>query len=286
MTQTSDRPAPVFVIGSARSGTTALAYALATHSALWTSAETQFLFKLFGNDRAIAAYEDAQRETAEEWLGVEHVSRSEFLGALGQGIDALLRSRAGRCGWIDHTPHYVHMADTLAELFPTARFVHILRDGRHVVDSMIHFGDRIDGDETRLADLPLWSADFTEACQAWATSVRAGLDFCTRNPGRSRTVVSEELTARPREQFAMLLGFLGLPSEPGPAYWWTTQRVNSSFASTKRPAGSGWRTWTPAQHDTFDRYCGELLTEHGLAAAAGGERDPARQLLQPQPRAA
>lgn len=260
--------APVFVIGSARSGTTALAYALATHSALWTSAESQFLSTLFGNDRANMAFDNAYRDTVEEWLAVQRVDRAEFLGSLGLGVDALFRSRSGGRGWVDHTPHYVYMADTLAEMFPTARFVHILRDGRSVVDSMIHFGDRLDGDEQRLADLPAWSSDFTEACQAWATSVRAGLDFGNRHPGRCRTVVNEDVSARPREHFAMLLRFLGLPPEPGPANWWATHRINSSFVRNGRGTvpESGWRSWSTSRREIFERYAGDLLTSHGLAA--------------------
>jgi Sulfotransferase family len=263
--------APVFIIGSPRSGTTALAYALATHSALWTSAETQFLSTLFGNGRANGAFEDAYRNTVEEWLAAQRVTRAEFLASLGVGIDALICSRSGGRSWIDHTPHYVYMADTLAEMFPTARFIHILRDGRRVTDSMIHFGDRLNGDESRLAELPMWSLDFIEACLAWATSVRAGLDFCGRHPGRCRTVVNEDVTARPREHFEMLLRFLGVPYEPGPVKWWATQRVNSSFV----PDGTiplpepGWRTWSAERRDIFERYAGGLIANHGLAMDAG-----------------
>ena len=50
----------------------------------------------------------------------------------------LTRTSNGR-RWIDQTPANTLVVDRLAEMFPGARFLHILRDGRRVVHSMINF---------------------------------------------------------------------------------------------------------------------------------------------------
>jgi hypothetical protein len=260
---------PVFVIGSPRSGTTALAFALACHSALWTSGESQFLFELFGDGRAEAAFQRAQRPPRDKWLSAQHVGRAEYLRSLGLGIDSLFRGRSGGRRWIDHTPHYVHMADTLAEMFPTSQFIHIVRDGRRVVDSMVHFGDRLEATGQDPAGRPRWASDFAEACRTWAASVQAGVDFCTRQPVRSRMVVNEDLLADPQGEMRRLQRFLGLPYEPRPGWWIATQRINSSFPAATRNSGpanrTGWQSWTPAQRTIFRTYAAELLAAHGLA---------------------
>ncbi|MFE9451621.1 sulfotransferase family protein [Streptomyces sp. NPDC006739] len=261
--------APVFIVGSPRSSTNALAYALATHTALWTSGESRFLAELFGHDRVDWVYDRAYRSPGQHWLAMQGVTREEFLRSLGAGIDALFRSRTDGRRWIDHTPPYVFIADILADMFPTAHFIHIIRDGRRVVDSMINFGKRPDAHDGEGVELPLWATDFNEACLTWASSVRAGLEFCSRFPGRARTVVSEDLTARPEAEFAMLLRFLGLPYEPGPAQWLSTHRINSSYQASDRGRTAadqnGWHTWSAAQQRIFDQYAAQLLTLHGIA---------------------
>jgi Sulfotransferase family len=274
MVTASDQPhvdpavawAPIFVMGSPRSGTTALALALAAHSALWTSGETHFIFDLFGTGQAEAAFARSQQEPREQWLAAQHVDRAEFLRSLGLGIDSLMRSRSVGRRWIDHTPHHVFMADTLADLFPTAQFIHVIRDGRRVVDSMQHFAQRVVGADAAATDLPPWAGDFTEACRAWASSVQAGLRFCVRHPVRSRTVVNEDMAGAPREHFAMLQRFLGLPEEPGPAGWFSTRRINSSFPG--RTHDHGWQRWTTTQQETFERYAADVMTAYGLAREA------------------
>ncbi len=47
---------PVFIIGSPRSGTSVLAWALAQHKDFWTAGETDFLFHLFGQGRLETAW--------------------------------------------------------------------------------------------------------------------------------------------------------------------------------------------------------------------------------------
>lgn len=73
-------------------------------------------------------------------------STAEFLptGALGVGevlqrIVAEYARRKGEQGfsfWIDHTPRNLRHASALLKLFPEARFIHIVRDGRAVASSV------------------------------------------------------------------------------------------------------------------------------------------------------
>ena len=58
------------------------------------------------------------------------------------------KSRGKR--WVDQSPSYTLIASELARLFPDAQFLHIVRDGRRVVNSMIRSGF----EEPWASDLP------------------------------------------------------------------------------------------------------------------------------------
>jgi len=85
---------PIFVIGSPRSGTSALGWALGQHSQLVTLVESSILEVLFSGQYAEKAYETAKaRPNGRNWVMQYDVSQSEFLGYLGAGLNALMASR-------------------------------------------------------------------------------------------------------------------------------------------------------------------------------------------------
>lgn len=276
---------PVFVIGCPRSGTTALARALGEHSELWTSHESYFLHGLFGDGRPAAVHGRQRARSAPGWLITEEVDRAEFLAYVGAGLNALYTSRSGGRRWIDQTPMYTLMADDLAELFPDAQFVHILRDGRDVVESMVHFLSRFDGRPEARRHVPAWAADFDASCRTWVDYVAHAARFAADHPGRTTTVVNDDLAADPAGGFAELFAFLGVAAEGGPADYLATRRVNSSFGEGGATPRRGER-WSHEQRARFVGVCGDTMVELGLAdddeldrwawaAAPGAPRAPA-----------
>lgn len=263
-------PDPVFVVGSPRSGTTALARALGHHRGLWTSHESYVVHQLYGHDRARQAWQrDAERKQAPSWLKTEEVEREEFLGFLGAGINALYTSRSGGRRWVDQTPLNTLMLDDLAEMFPGAQFVHVLRDGRHVVHSMTNFIRKFDDRPEARRYVPAWAADFGEACRTWRQWVQSAASFGQANPGRTTTVLIDRLSGEPRPAFDELYTFLGLEWEDGPVEFIASQRVNSSFGDESAPRGlpSSPRLpqWDDERRLIFADECGEVLLGHGLA---------------------
>lgn len=269
---------PIFVIGSPRSGTTALARALGRHSELWTSHESYFMNSLYGRGRAEDAWRrDAEREQAPSWLKTEEVSRPEFLGWLGVGVNALYTSRSGGRRWIDQTPLNTLMVDDLADMFPGAVFVHIVRDGRHVVHSMANFLRKFEERDNAKRYVPTWATDFGEACRTWRTWVETASEFCRRNPQRTTTVVNERLSADPEAGFADLFRFLGVGREEGPSASFGAKRINSSFGEPsfggpgvdeegRRPSPATDRLprWDDDRRTTFAEEAGDILVSSGL----------------------
>jgi hypothetical protein len=255
---------PVFIIGSPRSGTSVLAWALAQHSQFWTSAESDILYHLYGHGQADRAYRLAVERPDGSWIQKQGVGRAEFMSYVGLGINALFTSRSEGKRWVDQSPTYTLMVDVLADMFPDAFFLHILRDGRRVVSSMVHsgFGTK-------------WSNDFREACKTWAHFVRLAMEFCHNHPGRCLTVRNEEMVENPPETFQRVFNGLGAPYESGPAEFVRSNRINSSYGKDPPPLAGGptahgepWKTWNSEQNRIFLDEAGPTLTRYGLAAAS------------------
>ena len=274
--RTDTCPNPIFIIGSPRSGTSILAWASAQHSQLWTSVESDVLFDLFGNGRVDQAYQTARgRPDGSDWLNVHGVERAEFLGYLGLGLNALISSRSQGKRWIDQTPRNTLMVDVLADMFPDAQFLHILRDGRRVVNSMIHFSDVLgaEGGERfkNSGRLPKWATDFTTACQTWSKFVDTALEFGERHPQRCLTVINELLVTQTDECFADIFRFIGVAHEDAPVRYFSSNRINSSFRPTTadpswvQRLSKPWEEWTVNQTAIYLEEAGPTLAKYALA---------------------
>jgi hypothetical protein len=255
---------PVFIVGSPRSGTTILASSLARHSELWTSDESAHLFHLFGAGRTARILEQARRQPSPSWVRTENVSDDEFLAHLGIGVNALYTSRSGGRRWIEQTPLNTLMIDDLAAMFPGAVFIHMLRDGRRVVHSMLHFLDKFDLErrDEMSEYIGAWTTDFEAACRAWSEYVDRALDFAASQPERSLTVRNEDLVRDPEHGFRAIWEFLDVADEDLPAQRFGRQRVNSSFK--QRAPSKPWRDWELDRRRTFVALAGATMERAGL----------------------
>lgn len=262
---------PIFIIGSPRSGTSILAWSLAQHAELWTSGESDFLFNLFGAGQAQEAHKSAHGRN-QSWLTLQKVEVEEFLRYLGLGLNALYTQRSRGRRWVEQTPRYTLMAPTLAHLFPGAKFVHILRDGPRVVNSMLNFSGRFGIEDRQRAQSLQWVHDFPHACKTWALYVEEALRFEASSPDRCLTVVNEELLREPAAGFRRILDFLDLHYDDAVPKFFGSNKINSSFGE-KRDApvgpadfGSPWDQWTKRQRSIFERVAGQTMDRVGLTS--------------------
>jgi hypothetical protein len=262
---------PIFIIGSPRSGTTALAHALGRHRELWVSKESYFIFQLCGNDRISQIWDHNMKRETPSWLRHENVGSDEFAAYVGLGLNALFTSRSEGRRWIDQTPAYTPMVNDLAAMFPGAQFLHALRDGRAVVRSMNNFEQSFDASHrARMTDeLPKWVHDLGHASHTWSAYVETAEDFAAAHPGRCLTVRNEELSSDPEAGFETIATFLGIDCDVHLARAYSGPRINSSFkARAERPPDDDFSGWDPPAKALFAELAGSTLVRTGYETDA------------------
>jgi len=137
-------------------------------------------------------------------------------------LDASSTAAGPKQRWVDGTPEYSFHICGLRKLFPQALFVHLLRDVRAVVRSMLNFH--------RIAGLQL-VANEEEAYRYWFRTVNACLTAeRAYGPSVVHRIRYADLIESPQSTMRSLLGFLGEPYaerclEP------LAERINSSGVS-------------------------------------------------------
>lgn len=211
---------PFFIVGAGRSGTTMLRLILAGHSSLHVCPETWFIADLAAHLPLRAPLTPAELELAitlitghYRWpdMGLTETELRRLVAGLERPtlratIDAIygrLAQAVGKPRIGDKTPLYVRILPTLAELYPDAQFIHLLRDGRDVAMSYI------DAEWLRHR---CYQGDRFE----WTAAVRAARDFAAKaRAGTWFELRYEDLVAAPQVVVRRLCAYLGEDFEPG-----------------------------------------------------------------------
>lgn len=183
-----DVPVPAFIIGSPRSGTTLLRVMLDSHPYISSGPETHFLVDLHRLAEAHAAHI--------EFMGFDQQWWRNHVRSFYTAVQCDYMRRRGKRRWVEKTPAYTLHLDFLDDLFPDARYIHIIRDGRDVVAS---HADR-------------WGyRSALHATSTWGQYVQAARRFGRRAPTRYHEIRYESLVTDPEESLKPLLAFLDEP---------------------------------------------------------------------------
>jgi Sulfotransferase family len=201
--------APLFIVGCPRSGTTLLRRLLNAHPRLGIPPESHFIPHLhrgYGDPRtdreavALAARILRLRRVRDWGLHLDPAACAADR-TYGQVVARVYRawaSERGKARWGDKTPQYAADIPVLLDVFPDARIIHIIRDGRDVALSLL--GTRFGAKNVFVA------------AQDWKYFVTAG-----RRAGASlardtyHEIRYEALLAAPAETMAGVCAFIGEP---------------------------------------------------------------------------
>lgn len=281
-TDAGSMPVP-FIVGCGRSGTTLLRAMFDSHPGMAVPPESYFVASMGRHRRR---YERAGVFVTERFIEdllahqrfdlwalpereVREVLRDEEPADLPDAIRLTYRTYAasrGKPRYGDKTPSYVLHLPLLADMFPEARFIHIIRDGHDVALSMLNIA---------------WGPNSVEdAALHWRRHVSRGRKEGERlGPERYREVRYEDLVAEPETVIRSLCPFLDLPFEESMLRYF--ERAEEVMAGSRDrdkhkrlalPPTHGLRDWR-TQMDardlaTFDALAGNLLHELGYQRGA------------------
>lgn len=186
-----------FLVGVRRSGTNWLRRIVDAHpDASVIPSETYLL------SHGIAPLRERVQHglTGSARTGSLHVDRDVFLDATRDLCDCLLGSHLDSLDQPVHvlgerTPDHVRVLDLVADVYPDAAVVHIVRDGRDVARSLVSQS---------------WGpTTYREAAEEWVSGIRSAREHAPRLP-RYVEVSYEELLTDPVAQVPALYRFLGL----------------------------------------------------------------------------
>ena len=226
-----DKPnRPIFVVGSPRSGTSILTWCLGHHPNVFPLPESNWMGDFAVN--VAVAYQIGASRGEYSLLSAMDLGADELFAAFGCTINELIlrhrshleSKREAKCvelkldrswleasssaagpkeRWVDGTPEYSFHICGLRKLFPQALFVHVLRDVRAVVRSMVNFH--------RVAGFQL-VADEEEAYRYWFRTVSACLTAeRAYGPSVVHRVRYADLIESAEPTMRSLLDFLGEP---------------------------------------------------------------------------
>ncbi|MGH2543441.1 MAG: sulfotransferase family protein, partial [Ardenticatenaceae bacterium] len=191
-------------------------------------------------------------------------------------VFALYARRQGKPRYGDKTPGYVMHIPLLATLFPEARFVHLIRDGRDVALS--------------LREMEWGPADLWESALYWRERVEIGRRAGRRlDAERYREVHYEDLVEEPEATLRELCSFLGLSFDSAMLHY--PERAPQLIAPAEYPhrhrgvalpPTKGLRDWRSQMNREdlarFEAVAGGLLTRLGYER--GLPRPPVTTLVE------
>jgi hypothetical protein len=281
----------VFVVGCPRSGTTLLQRMLDAHPDLTVANDTHFITRAAKRELRREANPVLDDALVEQVLSYHRfhrmgLDRQDALGAArgaktyADFVSRLYDLRAQQAGKTlsgEKTPDYCRKMPLLHRLFPSARFLHIIRDGRDVALSTLDWASSGKGP----GRWDLWPEDSVGACALWWRWQVGNGRYDGARLGRSvyREVRYENLVGQPQAELAAICEFLGLPYDEHMARF----HEGKTRAATGRSAKSAWlgpvaglRDWreqmSPEDAAVFDAIAGDLLDSAGYGRESYADR--------------
>ncbi len=176
-------------------------------------------------------------------------------------------ARHGKPRWADKTPYYVGELDLVKAVFPEARIVNLVRDGRDVALSLLR--------------VPFGPSNVWAAARQWRAAVDAGDAAQARYGGDVLTIRYEDLVAEPEPVVRRVCAFCEIAYRPemlaieesaagklaaGQEGWF-----GELFAGIGTRSVGKWRAgMTRAQQAVFAAEAGQALRRHGYEVPDAG----------------
>ena len=276
--------APFFLIGAQRSGTTLLRLILNAHSQIAIPEEGTFLIPLLKKKHlrspisgealsALTSYLSLNPQL-KLWACDVETYLSELgrkdrisLGQLIEDLYSVYAHQNGKSLWGDKTPPFFRKVDIFHDLFPRARFIHIVRDGRDVFDSW----RKIDKTKGNVSTIAL----------DWCYKLSRIEKSFSRIPEANKLILRyEDLLQHTEESVRSVCRLLEVPFEAGMLEFYRSSHKYIGTHHSKlifQPVNSKnvkkWkRTLTPREIRVFTLLAGRYLRKYAYEIESDGSR--------------
>jgi len=271
---------PIFVIGMNGSGTTLLADCLGQHSGIYSFVhESKVLPYIIDN---LHKYGDLSQDAAfsdlwNDLVKIPAVSIQlandlrkpdgwrEWPRTLAGAIDGLFRYLGSMDGleknrWCEKTPMHALHINKLSRVFPRAKFIHLIRDGR---DCAASFHRR-------------WRRSPELTIYQWRQLIKQAREQSKIAPQNYLEIKFEDFTDKPEEIMKFICGWLLIEYEP--ALLKVKNHGNKNFNFLKIEKNS--RNWSfyfnEAKISLLEQISGASLKENGYEVSIICDHDPAK----------
>jgi hypothetical protein len=257
---------PIFIGGAGRSGTTLLRVMLDAHPGVYCGPELKVLPQIAQLYQGLTThYAGVMQSFDNSPADVQLLFRELIEGLLANSL-----RRAGKPRWAEKTPHNITVMLPLGAIFPDARFLHLIRDGRDVVCSLVTMDWMKAGTDKKVD----YVQNIGSAARYWRNIVQAARQQAAHPSlaGRVLEVRYEALVADPEGTLRQVLQFVDEPWDAAVLSYHQKSRehepTESSTQQANRPiydkAVGRWRTdMTYNDKVAFKVEAGDLLKELG-----------------------
>lgn len=284
-----EKYSPFFIVGSPRSGTTLLQTLLDAHPSLAIPPESHVFdhfYELTGSYGDLRTPEALERFAA-DLLQDERIKRwglamgpQEFCRGIQAPVSfrkilerlfTLYAEKEGKSRWGDKTPEHTLFLSAVLQTFPEARFIHLVRDGRDVAESL-----------SRMFFGPI---TIDKKAELWRCYTQAFYEFKKSLPAdRYLEIHYEALVRNPEGEVRKIIQFLGeVPLAAGAAvpetrlkqvYLSTDDGTHQSLSQpiSDKKIGSFKQQLSARQIEIFEAIAGDMLKAYGYELVSSGQK--------------
>jgi hypothetical protein len=247
---------PVFILGAARSGTSAIAQGLLKLGRYKGHQEGHILDLLAHWTVTLDRFYDQKGDeaTGNRDTALSRVSRTYFQNALDEIFLRTMKAIFPNGIWIDKTPNsnMIHLAPRFYQMWPNARFIFMKR----------RF---LENARSRSRKFPGY--DFSRNCREWSGAMEAWLHNRTRLSGAAIEIDQEFLGRDPAATAEALRGFLELSAAETRLLEQAFRYDHPERTSDKQVAHCDITEmgWQQEEREEFERLCSGLMDLYGYA---------------------
>lgn len=278
---------PFFIVGCGRSGTTLLRTMLDHHPQIGIPQESLFIvdYLKVARERELADLKPLLVREPElgEWGIRVSIEDLEGCRTIAEAIDRLHRiylEMYAKVRWGQKTPRFIRSVELLLEHFPDSRFIHLVRDPRAVVSSLI------------ASNVHASTAYF--GARRWLRDVQIGLAQEVAHPERVLRIRYEDLVTGAEATLRTISGHLKFDYDPAMlsdptgrageySKFYEAIHANLDLPPTDRFVDRWKGRLTQSQVEVVEGICGSLMKEIGyeptLAQSTTAQVQPHRMAI-------